>query len=268
MQGNSAAQHVQIQKIRASIARDIAMSKRSTAPASKKRTSQRPQHTLHAVLHVPSGLPEAVLGETKSFVRMPAQQQLRTQAPASGMESKRGSFRSSAHSTSNGTVVTETRECKSSVGRLKSGRKGSHSNASGSAPAPSRTASVARASSSTVLGTQEKMTGRSPEGAQGGCVNLARSNSVPTGNPSTAARQQQPDAASQSRAFSMVSQHAETDIAAPRVLHQSDTCLSEEQDSDGSGDAEVPLRLVGPGNCAEPQIDLNCSVPTIPTAGY
>ena len=132
VQGNATAQHAQIQKIRASIARDIAISKRSGPTGTRKRQPQRthpPQQ--HPVLRAPSGLPDVVLGEIKSLVRAPGPPQAKAKvATGAASDSKKGSFRASSNSTPT-VASTEARDCKTSVGRLQSGRKGSNSSGTG-----------------------------------------------------------------------------------------------------------------------------------------
>ena len=263
MQGNSTAQHVQIQKIRASIARDIATSKRSGPTGSRKRQAQRTQpQQQHTVLRAPSGLPDAVLGETKSLVRAPGPQHTKTKVATGAVsDSKRGSFRATSNSTT-AAAVTEIRDCKTSVGRLQSGRRGSNPTATG-ATAPtvsSRTAAVARTSSSIVSGTKAV-----PEGKQGG--GIARSSSAPTWGVNPVPTHQQ-DTATKARAPAVPVQKAVASVATTTIPQQSDTCPSEEEGSDTSGDPDGTVQQQLSGHVSRQQhSELYSAVPVIPTSG-
>lgn len=246
------------------------MSKRSAPTAAKKRQSQRP-HPPNAALRAPSGLPEVILGETKSLVRAPGPPQTRTKmASATVAESKRGSHRASTNSTTATTGLLEIRDCKTSVGRLQSGRRGSNLNGTGGAStSTARTAAVARTSSSVVTGAK----GGVPDVTPGATNSLARSSSAPTWSVNPGLKQQ-PDGAIKARAVAQETpavavQQAVNNAPATTMSHQSDTCPSEEEGSDGSGDSGGSVYQPFSGHLDRKQhLDLRSVVPAIPTSGY
>jgi hypothetical protein len=127
VQAPSASQQVQIQKIRASIARDLAMSKRSGQPQSlPKKRHMRPKQPPPASSQGPGGLPSVVLGETKHMVKAP-NPPCAASSTASSVTGSRKMVPGCASTNSIETATFDLMRGSESAGRLQSSRQGSSS---------------------------------------------------------------------------------------------------------------------------------------------